>query len=288
MNASSVIVVGTDGSNHAGRAVRWAADEAARAGATLRVVTAQEETGDLHALAPTWQQALDQRSREVLDATVSAIKEFGHDLAVETDVGRGRPVDVLVAEGQAADLVVVGSRGRGGFTGLLLGSTSQRLATQVKVPVVVVPEGVEEDPDARGIAVAVDGSEESRRALTFAVGEARQRGVPLKAISVVHDSNMYASTNPIAYTWVEQAIEEATIALREELTPHREAHPDLEVVEIVERGHPVAVIREAAEGSELLVLGSRGRGMTRSFVLGSVSQGILHHAQLPVAVLSGR
>lgn len=284
MNTTAAILVATDGSPHAARALRWAAAEATRVGAPLRIVIAQEPSGDLQAMAPTLYEAQHQRALDILQDARSVVQENYPDLEVEAETRQGRTLDVLLGLGALARLIVVGSRGRGGFAGLLLGSTSQRLAGHSATPVVVVPE--HDDADRRGIVVGLDGSSESQQALEFATDQALSRGVPLTAVAVVQGSHFYNPETPVAHDWVEQAAEESARDLAETVAPLREQHPDLEVIESVERGHPAEALLHASRGAELLVLGSRGRGVTRSLVLGSVSQSVLHHADLPVAVLS--
>jgi nucleotide-binding universal stress UspA family protein len=138
----SRIVVGTDGSAASMSAVAWAAGEAAVHGASLEVVHTWSipAIGDPVSMMPI-QLPLDVMEREaqtVCDAGVAAARAAGA-VSVSGTVHRGSAAEHLVAASKSADLVVVGSRGRGGFVGLLLGSVAQQVASHTACPVVVVP-----------------------------------------------------------------------------------------------------------------------------------------------------
>ena len=133
------IVVGVDGSDLAGAALRFAVAEARLRGATLEIVTAWYEpyvapTMAAVAVDPT---LLEEGADKTLDAALAGIDTAG--VQIERSVRRGRPAEALLEAARDADLLVVGSRGRGGFTGLLLGSVSAHLIAHASCPVLVVP-----------------------------------------------------------------------------------------------------------------------------------------------------
>jgi nucleotide-binding universal stress UspA family protein len=144
----AVIVVGVDYSEGAKAALRFALQEAKLRQATLRVVHAWQygyigATG-LEGAYP----AVGGDIKELRDAAESALEETLRDSIPETDtvkierrVVEGRAATVLVDESRGADLLVVGSRGHGGFAGLLLGSVSQQCAHHAACPVVIVHRG---------------------------------------------------------------------------------------------------------------------------------------------------
>lgn len=141
----SVIVVGVDHSEGAKAALRFALEEATLRQATLRVVHAWQYAyigatgfeGYYPALAGDIKELRDVAEKD-LDATLrESIPETG-TVKVERRVVEDRPAAALVEESRGADMVVVGSRGRGGFTGLLLGSVSQQVAHHAACPVVIV------------------------------------------------------------------------------------------------------------------------------------------------------
>ncbi len=136
------IVVGVDGSEGAQQALEWAVDEARSRQATVEAVYAWHQL----AVAPTHIAGdvayFAGKAMEVVDAALASADTAGLD--VERKVIAGSPAQALLHESRKADLLVVGSRGRGGFTGLLLGSVSQQVAHHARCPLVIVPA----NPDA--------------------------------------------------------------------------------------------------------------------------------------------
>jgi nucleotide-binding universal stress UspA family protein len=146
---AQTIVVGYDGSKHAERALQWAVDEAILRHARLRVVHAWlppfvegfPYTGAAHE-----PEAMEAAGRELLDGAVqSALTGVEQPPFVERVVVCGSPASTLLERSKDADLVVVGSRGLGGFRGLLLGSVSHQVVHHASCPVVVV----HDQPDAQ-------------------------------------------------------------------------------------------------------------------------------------------
>jgi nucleotide-binding universal stress UspA family protein len=137
-----LIVVGTDGSEHAERALEWAAEEAALRGAFVRVVTAWHVPAMVYAggyapmVVPSVDEAGKQAAEEVAEAAADKLRGAGVD--VDVRVCHAQAADALIEEAQGADLLVVGSRGHGGFTGLLLGSVGQQCAHHAPCPTVIV------------------------------------------------------------------------------------------------------------------------------------------------------
>lgn len=134
------VIVGVDGSPDAVRALQWAAEYARAFQAPLHALTTFEipKIYGPYAMAG-WEDParLEEDSRNMLADTVR--EAVGADAHVEERVLRGHPAQVLVKASQDAQLLVVGSRGRGGFTGMLLGSVSQHAVTQARCPIVVMP-----------------------------------------------------------------------------------------------------------------------------------------------------
>lgn len=146
------IVVGVDGSEGAAKALHWALGEARLRGASLRVVHAWSvplvlsiPSADAFGIpepAESMQQvraALHKEADNVLEAVLRGIDAGEVEVEVEGQVVEGKAVRVLIEAANDADLLVVGSRGLGGFTGLLLGSVSQQCAHHAPCPVVIVP-----------------------------------------------------------------------------------------------------------------------------------------------------
>src|SRR3954471_2516321 len=141
----NLIVVGVDGSDSSRAALEWAYDEAAHHGAVLTVVNAWHPP--TLPMAPPYghlpPEGYESQPRteamELLDQFTSALVPKTPAVDVRTAVAEGKnPAEVLIDRSAEADLVVVGSRGHGGFLGMLLGSVSQHLATHANCPVVIV------------------------------------------------------------------------------------------------------------------------------------------------------
>ncbi|GAB1516693.1 universal stress protein [Actinophytocola sp. KF-1] len=282
------VVVGVDGSESARRAVRWAAHEAARRGAPLRLVHVCHLAPVRHPrqVAPPpeyWNAVLDQ-GRHWLTEAVDVARQSEPGLTVTTDMRDGIAADLLIRESRTARLVVLGSRGLGGFGAMLLGSVSVAVAAHGHCPVAVV-RTADDRPETGSVLVGVDGSERSDAAVAFAFETAAARGVPVVAVHTWLDvdvSGAWAAV-PDTIDW-EYLQKQAEQALTDAMRPWRAKFPSVEVREVVERERPApALLRHGAEAS-LIVVGSRGRGAVIGLGLGSVSQTLLHHAQCPVVV----
>lgn len=283
------IVAAVDGSRSALDAVRWAADEAARRGMSLRLTHAVDIAaiayGGSFGLPPDYFEAMRQAGQGYL-AEASAVVHGPHpDLAVTAALVEGSPVPVLEDASKQAALIVLGSRGTGGFTGILTGSTAIATTARAHCPVVVV-RGDQPDP-ALPVVVGVDGSPTSENALAWAYEEASSRGVGLVA---VHGWTEFASENSYAFArqfvvdWdVVQTRQEEQLA--ERLAGFGEKYPDVTVRRIVEGGRARQLLLDHARGGQLLVVGSRGHAELGGLLLGSTSQALIHHAPCPVLVV---
>jgi nucleotide-binding universal stress UspA family protein len=137
----SRIVVGIDGSDHATKALEWALDEAVVRNAEVDVVHAYTWHPDLSELAVlTHEEELAGRADEVLRKTIEPALATRPGVKVNAHAVRGPEAESLMEAAAGADMLVVGSRGRGGFKGLLLGSVSQQCVHHAPCPVVVVPQ----------------------------------------------------------------------------------------------------------------------------------------------------
>jgi len=276
------VVVGVDGSESALEASRWAAREAGRRGAGLRLVQAfgWPQTHHDGEVGRGQRAVLRRAANEQLAAAAAAAAEVAPGVVVETALVEGFPVAVLVAESRAAQLVVVGDRGLGGFTGLLLGSVAVGLAAHAAAPVAVVRGDA---ASAGPVVVGVDGSPASEAVLAVAFEAAAARRVPLVAVHTWWDVLMDPSFAPLV-DW--DAIEgEAHRTLAARLAGWAEKYPEVEVRRVVERDRPAPALLEQAAGAQLVVVGSRGRGGLAGMLLGSVSHSLLHHSPCPVLVV---
>jgi nucleotide-binding universal stress UspA family protein len=149
------IVVGVDGSTQSVAALRWAAEEARLRGATLNVITVWEFPQAAYMSSPGWMmpadlgKELERRAMDVQDAALRDIQpEEGSD-PCEARVVEGVPAEVLIEASKGADLLVLGSRGSGGFRGLLLGSIGQQCSQHARCPVVIVRAAHEEENEVK-------------------------------------------------------------------------------------------------------------------------------------------
>jgi nucleotide-binding universal stress UspA family protein len=135
------IVVGVDGSPQSRRALRWAADEATLRGAHLSLIYAftLPHLGPEQALPTDVINRIQRAAKDLVENEVDELGEIAAGLEISCAATEGLPAQILLEAARDADLLVVGSRGRGGFKALLLGSVSQQCAHHATCPVVIVP-----------------------------------------------------------------------------------------------------------------------------------------------------
>ncbi|HVM53988.1 MAG TPA: universal stress protein [Acidimicrobiales bacterium] len=269
------IVVGLDGSTGSTAALRWAAAEARIHGAPLTALFAWDLLRQPDGFSPDFDETAAER------AARAWIDEAGltDDLEVHVDVVCDLPGAAIVEASGDADLVVVGSRGRGGFKGLLLGSVSSVVAERAACPVAVVRDG--ERPDGP-VVVGVDGSTNAHRALTWAVAEAGVRGVPLEVVHAWSGASAPALGLP-AVIPLSYAEETAQHTLDQVVRGIDGSGVDVRPQTV--EGTPAGVLVGKSETAGLVVVGTRGRGGLASILLGSTSRHLLHHAACTVVVV---
>ena len=229
---------------------------------------------------------LRKTAQRLLDDTQEVLSAVYPDLEVETVLEEGSETEMLLRESEHADSIVLGSRGVGGFTDLVVGSTTLHVVSHARCPVIAVPAPAGDEESREGVVVGVDGSEVSDAAIQFAFEVAAVTGEPLRAVHVWHDPTR-SGVGRLMPSIGDQAevLGEERSMLSKLMSGWREKFPEVEVQELVVPGHPISVLSAAAEEARLLVVGSHGRGSIRSLVLGSVSHGVLHHASGAVAVV---
>ncbi|SMC65263.1 universal stress protein [Kibdelosporangium aridum] len=283
MGRHAPIVVGIDGSSSAIEAARWAAQEAALRGTSVRLISAFGWSGAKHVgdlgLGGQYREAMLESTREAVSAAASAA---GGGVEISEHVVDGFPVPILVSESRRAGLIVIGDRGLGGFTSLLVGSVAIGLAARAECPVVVV----RGQRSAGPVVVGIDGSPVSEAALEFAFEAADARAVPLIAVHAWSDRALETAA-AFMVDWDAVEAEEHRL-LAERLAGWGEKYPDVVVRRVVVRDRPAHTLIEHATGAQLVVVGSHGRGSAAGLVLGSVSHAVLHHSPCPVAVVRAR
>ncbi|MCG5468019.1 universal stress protein [Micromonospora sp. LAH09] len=280
------ILVGYDGSTDASVALDWALEEARHSGQPVRLAYVFEWLTVASWVGPgvapgVWPDDAARRQVEELVRKAAADAATANpSLRVTGEVYDGPPALVLQERSAEAGMLVLGSRGHGGFGGLLAGSTAISVAAHAHCPVVVVRDGAGSAPtDASTgrVAVGVDGSGPSLVALGFAAERAAQRHMPLRVLHAWTPGPGAAAGAPDERAAVEQALE-----------PWRRTYPDLAVAVDLVPTSPAAMLIEASRDARLVVVGSRGRGGLAGMLLGSVSQQLIQHANCPVAVVRER
>jgi nucleotide-binding universal stress UspA family protein len=285
------VVVGVDGSDAAHGAFAHGAWEAHRRGCVLRLVYA------IH-VPPQYVTGVDltEIDRKAGVDLLADYQSRAHaafpELRVDCDVVNDSPGRALVAASADAQLVVVGSRGLGGFAGLLLGSVGTQLAAHSHAPVIVM-----RPPEDRGnlgvgpvhapVVVGVDGIPESTAALGFAFDEASARGVPLIATYawwLLPPTNL-GPTSPRNYDLLE-AEGEARRMLAEAVAGFAERYPDVEVTLRPEHSlNPVVGLLDLSRSAGLLVVSRHGGNTLSRLLFASISDIAVREAQCPVAVV---
>jgi nucleotide-binding universal stress UspA family protein len=276
------IVVGTDGSPSADRAVEWAAAEADRRRRRLHIVHAvQPWACDLVFVPdPRVAGSLAEAGERILIQATELAAKTAPDVAVTTESVVEAPGFALREESHGAYEVVVGHRGLGGFTGLLLGSTSLTVAGHTACPAVIVRGPGAEDRGEVLAGVDLRG-EESARVLEYAFECAAVRGNWVRVVHTWHvPTTLFNGAYPVT---VRQALGAAQERLADAVAPWRAKYPDLRVVEETPPGQPVAELVNRSGRADLLVVGPHRHGAGPH--VGSVGHGVIHHADCPVAVV---
>jgi nucleotide-binding universal stress UspA family protein len=291
------ILVCSDGSEHALRAAQVTAEIALKFDSRVLVTSVFDLTAMVAPMMGAWELAVSEEpieghareGQEALARRAGRIFEK-KGIACKSRLEWGHPADqiVTIAEREQADLIVLGSRGLGGFTSLLLGSVSDGVVHHAHCPVLIMRGHA---ADFKQILLASDGSEGAHRAAVSAVQLAQKFAASLAVLNVfdaftplpglpVEDSELAADVRP------------TTLADRVLETVMRDVGPIAHEAKVnasfhQETGHHAeAILRFADEHKpDLIVLGSRGLGGFKSLLLGSVSDGVLHHARCPVLIV---
>lgn len=277
------IVVGVDGSENGERALAWAARHARRRGARLQVVLGwQAPAGAVTPMGMAYVPPPLDAIRADAEARMSRALE-SCDLAEidhEATIAERDAASLLCATAEDADLLVVGSRGLGGFKGLLLGSVSARCANEAPCPVAIVPADWD-DPgrDIHGVvSIGVDGSANADAAVrwadTWAPDDALLRLVCAWTVAAPYDRVVPEMDEVRMRELAEQTAERAaTLVVSHD-----------RVADAVRLDARLALAHEAAR-ADVVVVGARGhRGLSR-VLLGSVASSVVHHVQVPTVVV---
>ncbi|WP_127502715.1 universal stress protein [Actinoplanes solisilvae] len=283
------VVVGIDGSEQALVAVRAGAVEAARRHLPLRIVHAfvwpllHVKVGPVADDMPG--TGLEHHAEELLGEAAAVAREVAPALEITTDLVDGAATPVIIEASRNATLLVLGDRGLGSISGLIVGSVAVHATAHAHCPVLIVRGAV---TPSGPIVVGVDGSESSELAVAFAYEEAARRAAPLNAVIAWHEADPAGAHEWRSAEYSAEIFEnEARRVLSESLAGWREKFPEVEVNPEAVRGHPRQVLVERSKTAQLVVAGARGRDTFKGLLLGSVSQSLVYHAGCPVAVVRG-
>ncbi len=279
-------VVGLDGSEHASNALAWATMNAQGRAESLQLVTAwQIPVVGAYPMASPAVMPFDDE--ELKAAAASEIAQLAEDatkqlsIPVDVAVAQGGPAAVLLEASTHGSLLVVGSRGRGGFARLMLGSTSTQCATHATVPTVVVRDAPE--APTKRIVVGFDGSANSMASLRWAIHFAAP-GTTVVVTWVWDTTPLAVGADAFFFPDASDLATERFDHLVESVADEASAGDVILEQEFI-RGTPRSALSTAAENADLLVVGARGHGAVGSALLGSVSTWLLHHSQIPIVVV---
>ena len=286
------ILVGVDGSACSRVALRWAADEAVMRNVPLtlvHVLNTPEGSWSSWGLSTSpfpadFDQKRKEKALQVMDDAVKAIKDGAEQngaLTINTELLFSPVVPTLIDLADEAQMIVVGSHGRIALQRGLLGSVGTGLIHHARCPVAVIHDDIDEPVPAQGpVVVGIDGSPASELATAIAFEEASWRGVYLVALHVWSDAD---GPDVPDRDWSDlQSTAMETLA--ERLAGWQERYPDVSVRPNIALSNPARRLINRAEGAQLVVVGSRGRGGFPAMLLGSVSSTVVHAVRAPVIV----
>src|SRR5664279_999136 len=283
----SPIVVGVDDSPATESALRWAVEEALTRRADLRLIGAYSWVV-AYGRSPMYSEFPETDPEQpryvaerVIAEAITQVAALDPTVAVHGQAIDGDPRRVLIEESARAALLVLGSRQRHALGSSLLGSVSAGVAARASCPTVVLRGPTAPPSQNSSVIVGVDGTDAAQVLLEFAFDHASRHHRPLRVVWCWRP-DLVASK-----MWRAEPTEPEPLEmwLSEVLAGWREKHPDVDVHGAVVHDRPVAGLVAESASQHLLVVGSRGHNALAGTLLGSVSQGVLHHASCPVAIV---
>ncbi len=284
--ALRTILVGVDGSDAAAGALSWAARVASAAGA--EVVAATAWTPSQAEVSPEVRAELAAPTRQALEGPWSAPARAA-GARTRTLLLYDDPDGLLAAaDREAADLIVVGPRGVGGFAALHLGSVAHHLARHTTRPLAIVPAGSAGHHPCR-MVVGADGSSEAAAAIAWCAEVAPVLRASVTAV-LACDPEPAWEHRP----WLpwrddvdrDTVVESARRSLEKWTQPVRDAGVTVDPV-VVDATHPVEALSATARqrAADVLVVGTHGLGGFSAMRLGGVAVQLVHHVHLPVVMV---
>lgn len=295
MNASAhpdgTIVVGVDGSEHADRALAWAAEQASLERRSLTVLNASDPFGTNQSLylasggiAP-YEVLLAERDarRSLVEGAAEHVRLTHPELEVRTEVPGTDARLALLEASNDAWMIVVGSRGRGPVASLVLGSVSVAVSRLARCPVVVVRPR-DRSQATPGVLVATDATALSSHTVEAAFRVASFRGLPLTVGHCAWDVEA-ASSGWLTVRPGDAGHDDLMVAVSETLAGTREQFPDIEVDVVIARGQADRFVVDLAKSREIVVVGRHGYSMMDHWGLGSLATSVVEHALCAVLVV---
>ncbi len=282
------IIVGIDGSPASDAAVGWAARDAALRGLPLTVVHVESSAAATWSQAPVLEETPEEQQAEgrslLAHAATIARDAIGDTAQIHINgelLSSSTPVPTLVEQSKDAELIVVGSRGRGALSRSVLGSVSAGLIRHAHCPVALIRHDDPEmpHPGQGPVLVGIDGST-SDLATAIAFEEAHLRNADLIALHAWNDIDMNAIPG---YDWSPTTAKEGHL-LTKALEGWRERYPDVSVHEQLVSNRTAHALVDASESAQLVVVGSHGSGALAGMLLGSVSNAVAQAVRKPVIV----
>jgi nucleotide-binding universal stress UspA family protein len=282
------IIVGVDGSPASDAAIRWAVHDAVMRGVPLTLMHVQDPVARTWSPAKVLKEVAGWQETEGRGILANASK-IAHDIANDTsqttingELQFSAPGPTLVDRSEDAELIVVGTDGRGALARGLLGSVSSGLVRHARCPVAVIhdAEPPMPDPTTAPVLVGVDGSSASELATEIAFDEASRRRVDLIALHAWSNKELVEVPG---VDWPAVKAEEERL-VSEALAGWQERYPDVTVSKLLVCDRPARALVETSQSAQLVVVGSHGRNaLTRTF-LGSVSNAVVQSVRVPVIV----
>lgn len=294
MNTTAInpntIVVATDGSDDAHRAVQWAAEQAYLERRPLTVVTAIGAAGvpaiawaGMGAAYAYQPEEILEYGQAVVDEGLALARHLRPALEIETRVLHGDPRQALVELGSHAHLLVVGSRGRGVFRSKVLGSVSAAVSRDAACPVVVCRPR-DHDAATVGVLVGADGTLESLPVIEFAFLQASQHGLPLTVVHSIWDE-IAAIHGPVSTAPGEPGLEEQRMILSESVAGMSAKFPEVPVELRLARGLAEDCLTTRSATWDLIVVGRHPVDTLFQFLTGSVATAVVERAHTTVVVV---
>jgi len=287
-------VVGFDGSATAEHALAWATAHAPNRTSNIGIVTSwqaplgspeRSNTMSVTEANTLVRTAAETEAQRGVDIARQALDNH-ESMVIESTCSHGSASAVLLDEAETASMLVVGNRGRGGFSRLLLGSTSHQCATHAVAPTVIVRGDESERPSLRTtdrIVVGVDGSKNSLAALNWALDFAAP-GTEIVVTWVWDVSPLAVGADQFFFPEASDLARTSFAALIDEARPEATASNTILIDRFVE-GSPRSTLLDTAESADMLVVGARGHGAVGAALLGSVSSWLVHHADRTMVVV---